>query len=99
MIKELGKGEPGTVEPRPIQVAKDNALLGFLLCEIDQTHLCAKIIPAMAVVDDSIYPCPKLRVHWLAKFLLPPQVEWEIGVQVREDDVWQLCGASAFEKK
>src|SRR5436309_260211 len=99
MIKELRKRETDTIEPGPIQVAKNNALLGFLLCGLDQTHLYAKIAPVVAVVDYSIDPRPKLRVNRLVKFFLPPKIKREVRIQIGKDDARQLYGAPAFEQE
>ena len=39
MVKELGKGQTDFIQPRPVQIAKHDALFGFLLRAFDQTHL------------------------------------------------------------
>ena len=75
MIKELRERETHIVQARPIQVAKHDPLFRFFLRGLHQALLRAKIVPDLAVIDDSINPCPKLWIHRLTEFLLPPQVE------------------------
>src|SRR4030095_11946057 len=99
MIEELREREAKVVQSRPIQVTQDQALLRFALGCFDQRHLRGKIFPAVAVVDESGDPLPELRVHRVMEFLLPPKIKRQIGIQIREDDAWQLCGASAFEQE
>src|SRR5438552_13561142 len=99
MIEELRQREAKVVQPRPIQVAQDQALLRFALSCFDQRHLCGKIFPAVAVVDESVDPLPELPVHRVTEFPLPPQIKWQVRIEIREDDTWQLCGASAFEQE
>src|SRR5215475_11820573 len=99
MIEELREREAKVVQPRPIQVAQDQALLRFALSCFDQRHLRGKIVPALAVVDESVDPLPELRLHWVVKFSLPPEIKWQVRIQIREDDARQLCGASAFEQE
>ena len=53
----------------------------------------------MAVVDESVHPLPELRVHRVMEFPLPPKIKGQVGIQIGEDDAWQLCGASAFEQE
>ena len=97
MIEELRERKANVVQPRPVQVAKHDALVSFFLCGLQQTHLRAEIFPAVAVVDNSIDPRPKLRVHRLTEFFLPPKVKGQIGIQVRENDARQQSCTSALE--
>src|SRR5207302_7174568 len=99
MIEELRQREAKVVQPRPIQVAQDQALLRFALSGFDQRHLRGKIFPAVAVVDESVDPLPELRVHRVMEPPLPPEIKWQVGIQIGEDDAWQLCGASAFDQE
>src|SRR5262245_17406366 len=99
MIKELREREAKVVQPRPIQVAQDQALLRFALSCFDQRRLRGKIFPAVAVVDESVDPFPELRVHRVVEFPLPPKIKWQVRIQIGEDDARQLCGASAFEQE
>src|SRR5262245_2096823 len=99
MVEELGEREAKVVQSRPIQIAKNNMPVCFLLHQFEQACLRAKIAPALAVVDHSVDPGPKLWVHRLGKFLLPPKIKWQIRIQIREDDAWQLCGATPFEQE
>ena len=78
VIKELGEGKPQMDEPKPVQIAEDNALPGFLLGGFDQLHLFLKIAPALAIVDHAIDPGPELRIERGPEFLLPPKIEWKI---------------------
>ena len=82
MIKELRERETNLVQSRPIQIAKDDALFCLSLCGFHETHLRLKILPGLAVVDDSIDPCPKLRIHRLTEFLLPPKIQRQVRIQV-----------------
>src|SRR3989442_5811163 len=91
MIEELRERETNLVQSRPIQVAKDDALFCLCLCGLHETHLCLKILPGPAVVDDSIDPSPELRVHRLAGFVLPPQVQKQVRIPGLENNNWQLC--------
>jgi hypothetical protein len=86
MIEELGECEANLIQARPIQIAKHDALSCFLLSGLDQVQLRAKILPSLAVVDDAIDPRPKLRIHRLTQFFLPPEVEGQVGIQVRENN-------------
>src|SRR5437867_5872446 len=90
MIEELRERETNLVQSCPIQVAKDDALFCFCLCGLHATHLCLKILPGPAVVDDSIDPSPELRVHRLAEFVLPPKVQRQVRIQVWENNARQL---------
>src|SRR6266567_2383225 len=99
MVEELRECEAKVVQPRPIQVAQDQALLRFALSCFDQRHLCGKIFPVVAVVDESVDPLPELRVHRLTEFSLPPQIKWEVRIEIGEDNAWQLSSASAFEQE
>src|SRR6476646_2425125 len=98
MIEELRQREAKVVQPRPIQVAQNQALLRFALSCFDQRHLRGKIFPPVAVVDESVDPLPELLVHRVMEFPLPPQIKWQVRIEIGEDDAWQLCGASAFEQ-
>ena len=82
MIEELRQCETSSVQSRPIQVAKHDALFCFRLCGLHETHLRLKILPGLAVVDDSIDPRPKLRIHRLTEFLLPPKVERQVRIEI-----------------
>ena len=31
------------------------------------------------------------------EFPLPPQIKWQVRIQIGQDDARQLCGASAFQ--
>ena len=99
MIEELREREAKIIQPRPIQVAQDQALLRFALSCFDQRHLCGKILPALAVVDEPVDPFPELRIHRFMKFPLPPKTKRQIRVQVGENDTRQTRGASAFEEE
>src|SRR5439155_26163947 len=84
MIEELGEREANLIQPCPIQVAKHDALSGFLLSGLDEMQLRAKILPCPAVVDDAVDPRPKLRIHRLREFVLPLEVERQVGIQMRK---------------
>ena len=89
VIEELRDGAANFVEPRPIQIAEHDALLGFVLRGFDQTHLRIEIFPIVAVVNQAIDPGPKLRVHRIVKFALPPEMQRQIGIQMRKDNARQ----------
>src|SRR6266404_9971688 len=99
MVEELREREAKVIQPRPIQVAKHNTLVGLLLHQLEQTCLRAKIAPAMAIVDHAIDPRPKLWIHRFAKFFLPPKIKRQVRIQIRKDDAGQLRGAPAFEQE
>ena len=82
MIEELRERETNLIQSRPIQVAKDDALFCLGLCRLHETHLRAKILPGLAVIDDSIDPRPKLRIHRLMEFVLPPKVQGQVRIQI-----------------
>src|ERR1043165_1325692 len=82
MIEELCKCETYLVQPGPIQVAQNDALFCLGLCRLHETHLRVKILPGLAVVDDSIYPRPQLWIDRLSELLLPPQIKRQIRIQV-----------------
>ncbi len=56
MIEKLGEGETEMNEPRPVQITQDDALFGFALRRLDQSHLRVEIPPGLAVVNQSIDP-------------------------------------------
>ena len=62
-------------------------------------HLRAKIFPALAVIDHSIDPRPKLRIHRFAEFLLPPEIKRQVGIQMRENYAWQQGRTTAPKQK
>ena len=86
MIEELGECEANLVQPGLIQIAKHDPLPGFLLSGLYQMQLGAKILPSLAVIDDTVNPSPKLRIHRLRKLFLPPEVERQVGIQVRKNN-------------
>src|SRR5260370_40425269 len=99
MIEELREREAKVVQPRPIQVAQDEALFRFALSCFHQRHLRGKIFPVVAIVDESVDPLPELRVHRVMEFSLPPKIKWQVRSQIGTNDAWQLGGAFAFGKE
>src|SRR5262245_13003595 len=99
MIEELREREAKVVQPRPIQVAQDQALLRFALSGFDQRHLRGKSFPAVAVVDESVDPLPELRVHRVMELPLPPEIEWQGGIELRKNNVRQKARARAFKEE
>src|SRR5207249_9226362 len=93
MVEELREREASVVQPGPIQVAQDQALLCFALSCFDECHLCGKILPAVAVVDESVDPLPELCVHRIMEF--PRSEEHTSELQSRFDLVCRLL----LEKK
>ena len=71
--------------------------LASCLRGFDQAHLPVEILPFLAVVNEAIDPGPKLRVHRIVKLALPPKMEREIGIQMREDDAGKKICTRAFE--
>ena len=88
VIEELRERKTDFVEPCPIQIAKDDSLFCFLLRGFHEAHLGAKIFPCLAIVNYAIDPGPELWIHRLTKFALPPEIERQIRIQVRENDAW-----------
>ncbi len=89
MIKQLGQGEARTEQARPVQVTEDRALgieRGDLACD---GELLDGLLPVGAVKDEPVDPAPELLVQRLAEFPLPPEIERQVGVQMRKDDVGQ----------
>ena len=82
VIEKLRERETDFVQPRPIQIAEHDALLRFVLRGLDQTHLRVEIFPGFAVVDEPIDPGPELRIHRIGKFVLPPEMKRQIGIQM-----------------
>src|SRR5260370_32985549 len=99
MIEELSECGADLVQSRPVQIAKHNPLLCFLLRGLNQAHLSGKILPRLTVVNDSIDPRPQLRFHRLMQFALPPKIKRQVRIQVREYKAWQEACAWAFEQK
>src|ERR1700680_3679509 len=99
VIEKLRERQTDLVQPRPIQIAEDDALLRFVLRGFNQMHLRAEIFPGLTVIDESIDPGPELRVHRIGKFVLPPEMKRQIGFQMRKDDARQQIGARSFEQK
>ena len=99
MIKKLRDGETQLHKSRPIQIAEDDALFGFGARLLDQTHLRVEIAPRLTVVDQAINPGPKVRIHRIAEFTLPPQIKWKIGIEMRKDNARQQLHARTFERK
>src|SRR5947209_2276106 len=97
MIEELGERKADLVEARPIQVAQDDALFRFILRRFDEAHLRAKILPIAAVVNETVHPGPKLRIHRIVQFALPPKMKWKVGIKVRKNNAWQQIRARPFE--
>ena len=56
MIEELSKGDTKMNEPGPVQITQDDALFGFALCRLDQSHLRVEVAPGLTVVDQPIDP-------------------------------------------
>ena len=69
------------------------------LRRLDQPHLLVEVAPVLAVVDDAVDPGPKLRIDRRAEFLLPPEIERQIGIELREDDVRQEAALFAANQK
>src|SRR5207237_9117551 len=88
MIEKLGESETEMNESSPIQITEHDALFGFALRRLDQSHLGLEIAPRLAVVNQSIDPRPKLRIHWLGKICLPPKIERESGIEGGEKNDW-----------
>src|SRR5205823_1243630 len=86
MIEKLGESETEMNESSPIQITEHDALFGFALRHLDQAYLGVEIAPRLAVVNQSINPRPKLRVHRLGKFRLPPKIEREIGIELGKNN-------------
>src|SRR5882724_5229064 len=99
MIEELRQGEANLVQARPVQIAKHNPLVRLFLRALHQTELFPKIVPSLAVIDHSIDPRPKLRIHRLTELLLPPEVQRQIRIQIREKNARQLNSASAVQSE
>src|SRR6202011_3450698 len=99
MIEKLRDGGTHLVEPRPIEIAKHDSLLRFLLRGFDQAHLRVKIFPRLAIEYQSIDPLPKLRIHRFGEIVLPPKIKREIGVEMGKDNARQECHARTFQRK
>ena len=54
----------------------------------DNGKLVVRVAPGTAVEDEAIHPRPEFFVEGLGEIRLPPQTEWEVGVQVGKNDVW-----------
>jgi hypothetical protein len=85
-IEELRDGEADLHEPRPVEVAKNDAVMRFSLRRLHEPHLVLEVAPERAVVDQPVDPRPELRIDRVRQFALPPEVERQIGIEVREDD-------------
>src|SRR6478672_7521227 len=99
MIEELRQRDAEVHQAHPIQVTEDDAVFCFVLRRLDQLHLLIELAPGLAVVNDPIDPGPKLRIERSAKLLLPPEIERQIGVELREDDIGQETALVPPEKK
>src|SRR2546423_109659 len=99
MIEKLGDGQPSFIEARPVQIAQHDPLFRFLLRGLDQTHLRFEILPTLAVVDEAIDPGPKLRVHRIVQLALPPKIKRQIGIKMRENNIWKQTRARTFQPK
>src|SRR6266516_4955745 len=86
-------------EARPIQIAEHEPLPRFSLRGLDQPKLALEIFPGLTVVDQSIDPGPKLRIHRIGKFILPPKIKRQIGIKVRENNIRQQIDRESFQKK
>ena len=78
---------------------KTRRCLGFVLRAVSTRRICARNFPIVAVVDEAIDPGPELRIHRIGKFLLPPEMKRQIGIQMRKDDARQQICARSFEQK
>src|SRR5436190_5122624 len=99
MIEELSDPESKLDQAGPVEIAKHNALFRFRLRGFNSSHLTVKIAPGLAVVNYAIDPGPKLRVHRIVKFTLPPKIKGEIGIEMREDNVRQQFRGGAIQPK
>src|ERR1700675_115271 len=99
MVEKLGDGVTHLVEPGPIEIAKHDSLFCFLLRRFDETHLRAKVLPGLAIEDQPIDPGPKLRVHQFGEIVLPPEIKWQIGIEMRKDNARQKLYAWTFQRK
>src|SRR5690242_5944181 len=97
VIEELRHGSADLVEPRPVEVTKDDALFSFRAGRVDQVHLRAEILPSLAVVNQVINPRPKFGVERGPKFLLPPEKKRKIGIEVRKNNAREQLGAGAAQ--
>ena len=61
--------------------------------------MLAKIFPSLAVINETIDPGPKLRVHWVVQIALPPEIKRQIGIEMGKDDAGQQIRASTFQEK
>ena len=99
MIEELSQGEAGSDQPGPIQVTQNRPHFGQGADFSDQLKLLRRSIPFGAIVNQSVHPAPELFVERFAKFALPPKIERQVRIKVREDDVRQGTNQFAVELK
>ena len=99
MIEELCDRQPELDEPGPIEIAEHNALFRFRLRGFDALHLRAEVAPCLAVVDHAVDPRPKLRIHRIVKFTLPPKIKGEIGIELGEDNIRQQLRGGTFQQE
>src|SRR5437870_7024719 len=86
MIEKLRERDAKLIETGPVEIAKDNALPGFVLRGFNQAHLRGEVAPRLAVVNETIYPRPKLRIHRIVQVALPPKVKRQVRIQMRKND-------------
>ena len=65
----------------------------------DKPKLRPEILPRPAIIDQSVDPLPKLRIHRVVKFTLPPEIKRQIGIEMRKNNARQQLRARAFEQK
>src|SRR5262249_58126692 len=99
MIEKLRDCIADFVEPRPIQIAKSDALPRLLLRGFDARHLRCEISPGLAVENQTINPGPQLRVHRLGKIVLPPKIKRQIGIEKRETDARQKLSERTIRQR
>ena len=99
VVEELSKSDAEMNEPGPVQITQDDALFGFALCCLDQSHLRVEVTPGLTVVDQSIDPRPKLWIHRFGEFGLPPEIKWEIGIELGKNNTGQQLYFCTFEQE
>src|SRR5205807_9214655 len=99
VIEKLSDGVADLVEPCPIQIAEHDPLFCFLFRSFDEMHLRVEIFPSLAVENQSIDPGPKLRIHFLGEIVLPPEIERQVGIEMRKDDTGEKFRARTLEQK
>lgn len=96
-VENLSCGVEEVEEAGPGEVADGAAAAGQDFNLRKDVELWGGVFPSLAVHDEAIHPGPQLRIGLFVQRALPPETEWQIGIEVGENDAGQASGGAAIE--